>query len=103
MLFTMGLLLGIFFIGSVVFEKHIAKFTYGLSKKLRDINGPENIGVIPSFPTVLLLIVVIVVNYFLVVEDFVICLNKELVLQIMSGQVVIAFAYPVVEDFDVGL
>ena len=99
----MGLLLVIFFIGSVVFEKHIAKFTYGLSKKLRDINGPKNIGVIPSFPTVLLLIVVIVVNYFLVVEDFVICLNKELVLQIMSGQVVITFAHPVVEDFDIGL
>ena len=99
----MSLLLGSFFISSVVFEKHIAKFTYGLSKKLRDINGPENIGVIPSFATVLLLIVVIVVNDFLIVEDLVICLDKELVLQIMSGQVIIAFAYPVVEDFDVGL
>jgi hypothetical protein len=99
----MSLLLGSFFISSVVFKKHIAKFTYGLSKKLRDINSPENIGVIPSFATVLLLIVVIVVNDFLIVEDFVICLNKELVLQVMSGQVIIAFAYPVVEDFDVRL
>jgi len=75
----------VLFLGSIFI--FFPKFSKSLSKKLRDVDGSKNIRVTPLLPRVLI-----------VAEKTMICLDKELIFQIMGAEIIISLAHPVVEN-----